>query len=312
MNHRALISVIMPCYNAVSFVEESVRCVLDQTHGNVELLVVDDGSTDGSQEILRQLGARYPERIRIYHQENKGPYPARNLALKHARGEYAAFLDADDFWHQDCLAKLYDAMMTSHADLAYCGWQNVGEGAPGTQPHVPPKYEEDDPVTRFLKGCPWPIHAALIRREIIDAVNGFSERCFSAMDYDLWLRILAVTRKMIRVPEVLSFYRWHDKGQISSIKWKQVLNAWQVRQDFVRNNPALVSHIPPDTLRTLRHQCLLDAGYKAYWKRDLASSQKLFRQALKAGYWQLKDLKYLLPALLAEKIYRSLILHADK
>lgn len=312
MNHRALISVIMPCYNAASFVEESVRCVLDQTHGNVELLVVDDGSTDGSQEILRQLGARHPERIRIYHQQNKGPYPARNLALKHARGEYVAFLDADDFWHQDCLAKLYDAMMTSHSDLAYCGWQNVGEGAPGTQPHVPPKYEEDDPVARFLKGCPWPIHAALSRREIIDAVNGFSERCFSAMDYDIWLRILAVTRRMIRVPEVLSFYRWHDKGQISSIKWKQVLNAWQVRQDFVRNNPALVSHIPSDTLRTLRHQCLLDAGYKAYWKRDLASSQKLFRQALKAGYWQLKDLKYLLPALLAEKVYRSLILHADK
>lgn len=306
------ISVIMPCYNAAAFVEEAVNSVMSQTHADVELIVVDDGSTDGSVDILKQLAIHHSPRLNLLFQQRRGPYPARNLGLQHARGERVAFLDADDYWTPDCLEKLSAALDTHHADIAYCGWQNIGTGAPGTQPHVPPKYEDDDPVARFLKGCPWPIHAALIRRETMDAVSGFSERCFSAMDYDLWLRILAVTRNMIRVPEVLSFYRWHDKGQISSVKWKQVLDAWRVRQDFVMNNPALVSHIPRDTLRGLIHQCLLDAGYKAFWKRDLASSQKLFHQALKSGHWKVKDLKYLLPALLPEKIYRSLIRHADK
>jgi len=307
----ALISVIMPCFNAAPFVEEAVLSVMRQSYERVELLVVDDGSTDGSREILERLAAQDPERIRVYHQENKGPFPARNLALRHAAGRYIAFLDADDFWREDCLKRLYAALVERNADLAYCGWQNVGQGAPGTQPYIPAKYEEADLVSRFLKGCPWPIHAALVRAEIVNAMKGFSERYFSAMDYDFWLRILTVTKNITQVPSVLAFYRWHDKGQISSIKWKQVLDAWHVRRDFIENNPALVSHIPRGSLNILTHDCLLDAGYKAYWKRDLTSSQKLFRQALRVGYWRLKDLKYLLPALLSEGLYRSLIRRVD-
>jgi glycosyltransferase involved in cell wall biosynthesis len=301
----------MPCFNAAPFVEEAVLSVMRQTYGHVELLVVDDGSTDGSRDILSYLERQDTKRIKVFHQENKGPYPARNLALRNAKGRYISFLDADDFWHEGCLKNLCGALVERNADLAYCGWQNLGEGAPGTQPYIPPKYEDADLVLRFLKGCPWPIHAALLRAEIVNAVDGFSERYFSAMDFDFWLRILTVTRNITQVPEVLAFYRWHDKGQISSIKWKQVLDARHVRHDFIENNPALVSHIPRGSLNRLTNGCLLDAGYKAFWKRDLTSSQKLFRQALRVGYWQIKDLKYLLPALLPEKIYRSLIQRVD-
>ena len=307
MGGTALVSIIMPCYNGASYLREAVSSVFKQTYPAVELIVVDDESTDNSRQILAELSTEHVGRMTVLHQQNKGPYPARNLGLKHAKGEFVAFLDADDFWRDDCLEKLHRAIMRDLADLAYCGWQNIGEGAPGTQPYIPPKYDEDDPVPLFMQGCPWPIHAALVRRDVVNAVGGFSERYFSSMDYDFWLRILAITRKMSRVPEVLAFYRWHDKGQISSVKWKQVLDAWHVRQDFVRDNPSLVAHIPKAFLRQLTHQCLLDAGYTAYWKRDLASSQKLFRQALQSGYWRFKDLKYLLPALLPEHMYLSLI-----
>jgi hypothetical protein len=192
----------------------------------------------------------------------------------------------------------------------YCGWQNVGDTA-GKEPFVPPPYESQDTVAMFLRGCPWPIHAALSRRKILERVGGFSVRRFSAMDYDLWLRILAVTRKIVRLPEVLAFYRWHDQGQISSLKWRQVLDAWQVRRDFVQDHPDLVAHLSRQARRELVDGPLLKAGYAAYWKRDLVSAQRLFRKAARRGYWHLRDVKFVLPSLLPSGIYWRFIEAAD-
>ena len=301
------ISVIMPSYNSASFVEEAVTCVMNQSYPDVELIVVDDGSTDGSAAILRELTARYSPRLNLLHQRRMGPFPARNLGLQHARGGRIAFLDADDYWMPDCLKRLAAALDASQADIAYCGWQNVGIGAPGTEPYVPPDYLQMDTAAEFLRSCPWPIHAALVRREALDAVRGFSERRFSAMDYDLWLRLYAHTQKLVRVPEALAFYRWHDQGQISKTKWKQVLDSAQVRRDFVANCPERVSHMSKEQVRDLADGFLLREAYRAYWQRNLVDAQILFRRALMHGLWKTRDLKYLLPALLPRGLFGWLI-----
>lgn len=306
------ISVIMPCYNAASFIEEAVNCVMNQTYPDVELIVVDDGSTDGSTNILQALVARYAPRIQLYFQDRQGPYPARNLALAHARGGYVAFLDADDYWSADALEKLVAAMDSQQADIAYCGWQNVGMGAPGTDPYTPPDYSQMDTAAEFLRSCPWPIHAALVRREAIDAVKGFSERRFSAMDYDLWLRLYAHTQKIVRVPEVMAFYRWHDKGQISKTRWKQVLDALQVKRDFVAQHPDRVAHLPENKVIELSDGFLLREAYRAYWQRNLIDAQKLFHRAFMQGLWKAGDLKYLLPALLPANWFQWLVAKADQ
>lgn len=308
---RALISVVMPCFNGRAFVQQAVHSALFQDYGNVELIVVDDGSTDGSQDILSRLRTRYPDRMTVLHQDNKGPYPARNEGLRHARGTLIAFLDADDWWAGNCLARLEHALEIADADLAYCGWQNVGSGGPGREPHLPPAYETQDTAALFLKGCPWPIHAALVRRELLDKVGGFSTRMFTSMDYDLWLRIFSVTRKFVRVPEVLAYYRWHDHGQISAVKWRQVIEAWQVRREFVQNHRGLVSHLASAVLRDLIDGSLLRAGYAAYWKRDLVSAQRLFRKVVRRGCWHLRDARYVLPSLLPAGVYRRVIALAD-
>lgn len=307
-----LISVIMPCYNAASFVQEAVSCVLDQSNVSVELIVVDDGSSDGSVDILKRLATKYAPSMKLLFQDRMGPYPARNLGLEHARGGRVAFLDADDYWREDCLEKLNAALDLSQADLAYCGWQNVGVGAPGTEPFIPPDYSAMDTAAEFLRTCPWPIHAALVRREVLDAVHGFSERRFSSMDYDLWLRIYAHTQKLVRVPEVMAFYRWHGKGQISRRKWQQVMDALQVRQDFVAENPDKVAHLPANKLRELTQGHVLKEAYRAYWKRDLPNAQALFRRAFTRGAWRTSDLKYILPSWLPESMFRSLISIADR
>ncbi len=306
------VSVIMPVYNAAPFVEEAVQSVFAQGDAEVELIAIDDGSTDGSAGLLAGLARRFCGRMRVLSQANRGPYPARNLGLRHALGEYVAFLDADDYWAPSFLTKLLGALDAGAADVAYCGWQNLGPGAPGTQPFVPPRYEESDPVASFLRSCPWPIHAALTRKRTLDAVGGFSERRFSAMDYDLWIRILAVTRRLVLVPEVLAYYRWHERGQISKIKWRQTLDAWQVRRDFVRAHPELVAHLDARTIRRIVDGPLLAAGYNAYWKRDLDSAQRLFRASLARGLGGARDLRYLLPSLLPRSLYRAVIAAADR
>ena len=306
------ISIIMPCYNAAAFVREAVNCVMGQTYPDVELIVVDDGSTDGSIDILQQLAAQHPSRLTLLFQDRMGPYPARNLGLENAHGGRVAFLDADDYWTPDCLEKLSAAMDDQQADIVYCGWQNVGMGAPGTVPYIPPDYSQMDTAAEFLRSCPWPIHAALVRREAIDAVKGFSERRFSAMDYDLWLRLYAHTQKIVRVPEVMAFYRWHDQGQISKTKWKQVLDALQVRRDFVAHHPERIAHLSKDRVIDLSDGYLLREAYRAFWQRNLTDAQKLFRRALLQGLWKAGDLKYLLPALLPDTWFQWLVIKSDR
>ncbi len=301
-----LITVIMPCFNAEAFVESTIANVFGQTYSNIELIIVDDGSTDQSSLILKEAAKKYSG-LTILIQPNMGPYPARNLALKHANGEFIAFLDADDYWSPECLDKLYQALITAKADLSYCGWQNIIENGQDGPPYIPPAYEQGNIHEAFLNGCPWPIHAALTRRSIVDQVDGFSTRRFSAMDYDFWMRISTVTENIILVPEVLAFYRWHNHGQISSVKWRQVLDAWQVRKDFIVQNPLLVKHLDSSTLNKLLNEPVLKQAYTAFWKRDLISAQKLFRATFAIRCWHIGDLKYLLPALFPLSVYRRIV-----
>lgn len=302
-----LVSVVMPCFNSERYLRAAVDSVLAQTYPHVELVAVDDGSSDGTRQIL----ATYGSRITVLGEPNRGPYPARNLAMRHARGEFIAFLDADDYWLPDALSKLHGALASADADIAYCGWQNVGDGVTA-EPYVPPPYEQGDAVEAFLRTCPWPIHAALVRRTIVDRLGGFSEQRFSAMDYDFWLRALALTRNIVRVPEVLAFYRWHDAGQISAVKWRQVLDALAVQQDFVRANPHLVAHLPTARLRELTERRVVQYAYRALWKRDLASAHRLFRHVALARSFDRKEWRHVASALLPFPAYRWLVGLADR
>jgi glycosyltransferase involved in cell wall biosynthesis len=308
-----LVSVIMPCFNAERHVEEAVRSVMAQTQPGVELIVVDDGSTDASADIVSRLAAEFPGRITMERQSRAGPYPARNLGLTLARGDYVAFLDADDWWSNDCIAKLL-APLLGDADLAlaYCGWQNVGlEGGRGA-PYVPPDYQQGDKATRFLTAAaPWPIHAALVRRSVIEKVGGFDVDLPTCMDYDLWLRI-AVSRRIALVPEVLAFYRHESAGQITSTQWRQARNSWLVKRKFVREYPDLVEHLSDATLRELIDGGLLKRGYHTFWQRDLASARRIFRFAFLRRAWSFGDLPYILPTWLPGGMYEWLVSLRDR
>ena len=117
---------------------------------------------------------------------------------------------------------------------------------------------------------------------------------------------------MIRAPEVLAYYRWHGPGQISAVKWRQVLDALAVQQDFVRANPQLAAHLPAHRLRELTEGQVLKQAYRALWKRDIASAHKLFRHVAMARSFGFKELRHVLSALLPFRAYRWLVRLADR
>ena len=301
-----LISVVMPSYNAAGTLRKSIDCVLDQSWSRTELIIVDDGSTDDSVEVIKSYG----DRVTLIEQPNSGPGPARNRGITAARGEFIAFLDADDWWTPDCLEKLHAALQDSPAGLAYCGWQNVGSGSKGSAPFVPPDFEMQamDKAEAFLsKAARWPIHAALTRRRVLDdAGGGFDEQWPTCMDFDLWLRI-GLAGPIVLVPERLAFYLHHSGTQITSKEWRQAINVWRVKRHYVAKYPQTVAHLSRARLRELIDGGLLRRGYDAFWRRDLGSARRIFQTALRTGYWKIKDLKILLPALLPEAWFIALV-----
>ena len=97
---RPLVSVIMPCYNCADFIEESIISVLSQDYSEIELILIDDGSTDSTADVISTIN---DPRIRYFSQPNSGVSAARNNGLDQAKGEYIAFIDADDIWHKSKL-----------------------------------------------------------------------------------------------------------------------------------------------------------------------------------------------------------------
>lgn len=307
-----VISVVMACHNAARYVAEAVESVCGQSFSALELIVVDDGSSDASAAIVAEMAAADP-RVRLVRQRNQGPYRARNRGVQEARGGYVAFLDADDWWAPEALARLHEALEANpEAAIAYCGWQNVGLPGGRGEPYVPPDYEAGDKVAAFLRAAaPWPIHAALTRREVFDRHGGFDLQWATCMDYDLWLRV-GTAHPIVRVPEVLAYYRHHDTGQITSTQWVQACNVWLVKKRFVQAHPDRVAHLSREALRDLVDGGLLRRGYDLYWRRDLASARRVFRRVLATRGWRPRDLRYLIPALLPERLFVGLVRLADR
>ncbi len=298
----------MPCYNAAAFLTEAVESVMRQSYPMIELIIIDDGSTDESLALARSLMSRYMGKVTVLRQPNLGPYPARNNGLQHASGEFIAFLDADDYWEDDCLQVLHQAMEKEQTALAYCGWQNIGATLRSNEPFIPRNYEAPNKVELLLAGgAPWPIHAALVRRAVIDQVGGFSTDLKTSLDYELWLR-LASSSRVTLVEKVLAYYRFHDKGQISAHPWRQAINAWRIKKRFLKDRFSKIEGRDKERMIRAADMTLMRHGLEAYWRCDYESAWHVFRQCSMTRSWKLSDSRYLAPALaLPESAYKKIM-----
>jgi glycosyltransferase involved in cell wall biosynthesis len=210
---RPLVSAIIPTYNCAGYVGAAIRSVLDQGYAPMEVVVVDDGSTDGTVDVLRGFG----ERIRLIVQPNRGPAAARNAAVRAARGEYLAFLDGDDLWLPGQPRVLVEHLLAHpHIKVGYAEWLVWNADPDGHHPPLSlPSLEADPAVdamqsgwiySRLLLDALIPMITAVIHRSVHDAVGGFDESLRSGSDYDFWLR---VSRKfeVVKLRRPVAVYR---------------------------------------------------------------------------------------------------------
>ena len=200
-----MISVIIPTYNRAHLIERSIKSVLNQTYRDFELLIIDDGSTDNTEEVVAQFE---DERIRyIKCEQNGGASKARNRGIAEARYEYIAFQDSDDEWHADKLEKQMKAMQEAAEDvgLVYCEY--FYHGLNGVEDYWPdrkiPLEEKSGYIfPRLLKGNLVGTPTMLVKRECFERVGVFNENfpCFE--DWELVLRIARLYH-VVLVPERL-------------------------------------------------------------------------------------------------------------
>ena len=211
------VSVIIPCYNRAELVGDTLRCLLGQTLPPREIIVVDDGSTDDSAEVVRTFGRK----VSLIKQENRGPGAARNAGLKAATGRYIQFFDSDDLASPNKFEIQVAALESSEADFAYCPW--VRARIDGTDLTFDGPVLQAGPVPDWKPMLEWQLgpwclvfQNCLFRREAVERAGWFRTDLMPTEDSELFVRILLAGAKPTFTGDCLVFYRVHEYHQITA------------------------------------------------------------------------------------------------
>jgi glycosyltransferase involved in cell wall biosynthesis len=215
-----IFSVVIPAFNSARTIESAVRSALRQTERQVEVVVVDDGCTDGTVDVVNRLD---DPRVRVVSQPNRGLPAARNAGTATARGTYVAFLDSDDLLLPAFLERARQALeQTPNPGFAYTdayvfddqtGQVRERSAMARTNPPTPPPEDPGEFLAALMRSN-FVYVSTVVPRAVLDHVGGFDERRTSCEDYELWLRILLAGYRVAWVPGQQALYRKHP-GQMS-------------------------------------------------------------------------------------------------
>ena len=272
-------SVLVPAYNAMDFLPETIASVLAQTYRNFELIIVNDGSTDTTEDWVKGLS---DPRIKLISQENKGLSGARNTGLLHAKGQYIAFIDADDLWSPTKLEKQVRKLDNSPAVGLVYSWialiDETGEMQGKLRKNRASGDVWIDLTIHNIVECG---SVALVRRECFDRVGLFDETLpFSCSeDWDMWLRIAAYYPFEL-IEEPLVYYRCHTNNLSS--RWQAMEESFQIVLKKAFDSA-------PDALQVHKNKSYGFAKLRVAWKAlqnsggDGKTARQLERQAI--GYY---------------------------
>ena len=222
-NEDSKVTVIIPAYNRAKYIHQTVESVLTQTFKDIELIVVDDGSNDGTREILEKYGSQ----IKLMEHEgrkNKGQSAALNLGLRHAGGKYIAILDSDDYWESEKVAIQF-AYLEKHPEigLVYCNGKAVNENGEYLYDIYSSGHTEHNQPERLLLDCYILLpQNALFRKELLEMTGNFDESLRSAQDHDMVVRLAEVTKfAYLDVP--VFYYRRHAQSisqKNAELRWR--------------------------------------------------------------------------------------------
>lgn len=228
------VSIIMPAYNAANTITRSIECVLRQTFGDWELLIIDDGSTDDTRSVVERL---LQERIKYFYQPNQGASVARNNGLHSSAGEYVVFLDSDDWWHPECLESLVSTLeaQPDQCAAAHCDWAYV-DSADRVGLRQSSKFGRGPGLKTLILKNPFVIHAVLIRRSALLALGGFSPIAPVLEDWELWLRLASKGFDFVHVSRLLAYYHWTPGSKSKNLQLRRVERLATLDRFWAMNN----------------------------------------------------------------------------
>jgi glycosyltransferase involved in cell wall biosynthesis len=279
MNASPLVSAVIPVYNGRNYLRQAIESVLHQTYQPIELVVVDDGSTDDSREVL----ASYGERLSVICQPNRGVASARNAGIRAARGEWVAFLDQDDWWMPEKIerqvraAAADEAIGLVHADLHHYDdtlGRYVERFSPGGSDHLSGWCYEQLLLGNGIFNC-----TAMVSTAVLQRLGGFNEEMpgNTVQDYELWLRV-ARDSKVAYVPDKLAVYRLHPGQGMWKVQ-KYLAAELEVLERFLGDFARLTS--PESRARVV--QILDELGVAHLDAGDHRQARACFRRALRLG-----------------------------
>lgn len=277
MEAQNLVSVIVSVYNIESRIRWCLESLSAQTYQNLEILLVDDGSTDGSGRLCDEFAAR-DSRVSVIHQEHGGPWTARNRGLADSKGNYVIFPDGDDYFHKDYIRLLYEAIHDGGKcyPMAYCDIRKVETNDEDTRSDSHPFFEELDQKTLLNKvlyypSCGYSIYGGcwnkLFRRSALP--NPFQKEYLLSQDFDTNLRVIFNIDRAVYVHKVL--YYWVQWPRQNTRSRDSLLIRDECRSRIYFDN---LQALPP-RLSVWRH-CLLVNLYRRLivWKEDAKGTER--------------------------------------
>ncbi len=270
---QGLVSTIIPVYNRAGMIGASVQSVLDQTYRPIEIILVDDGSTDDSLAELNRLAESYPEIIRVAHRENGGPGLAREAGRLLAKGEFIQYLDSDDL----LLPRKFEVQVAALREHPECG---IAYGRSGVidkdgkqlrdyNKWTSKKYEFLFPA--LLVDRWWNTHTPLYRKSLCDRIGPWPQQRPEDWDYDA--RAGALKTRLVYCDELVSHQRQHAGPCVSSSSWEQYLpqEAWFLPRLYDCAVQAGVSPDAPEMQHFVRWAFSLSRRMAAMGLKDQAS-----------------------------------------
>lgn len=233
-----LISIIVPVYNTELYLEECLSSIQKQTYKNLEIIVVDDGSSDKSG-VICDLFAEKDKRFKVFHQENKGQATARNTGLKKATGKYIGFVDSDDYIEQEMFEELYHAAQSSGAFIVMCGYEIFGKKSKEYLANFD-ELEKDEATKALAQERI--VHSYLVDKLFLRSLFGDIKFPDGKQyeDYAVMHLLFLKTNKVKMIGRVLYHYRFRDGSTTrttSGKKSRDFVEALEKRCNDLRNTP---------------------------------------------------------------------------
>ena len=296
-----LVSVVMAVYNGEKFLPASIASALAQTYAPLEIIAVDDGSTDGSAEILKSFGSR----LRVFRQQNAGQAAARNLGISKAAGEWIAFLDQDDLWEPYKTELQLSAVQDDEA-VVHANARGIDVSGAVHQPRIL-NPQRSAALLDLLRSSTLVIGTALVRRDVLAKVGGFDPmNRFGTEDYQLWLRLAANGCKFRLLDEVLASGRTHGEN-FSSDRVRMAQGFLYALESTRREYPAAFGRAERRAVDKAPGQFEFDRAWQLYCGCDYANASRHFWRAVRL--WPYSP-TFLLYALATSAPFRMFLLPA--